>query len=531
VKPQEATSARRAHVRESSTLGSDVRLFGPFRLDADEQRLWKGSVELKLRRKPFEILRFLTANALRLVTQGEIVEAVWGKNAISESLLRTHLGEVRRILGEGAIETVVGRGYRFVFAVEAEKGPIEIHGGAAPANLVGRSEEMDFLRHAFETALRERTVLFVTGDPGIGKSTIVDALLAELAHRGVTIATGVCVEQLGGGEPYLPVLAALGGACRAPGGERVITILGRHAPTWLAQMPGLVADEELPALHLRVQGATQARMLRELAEAFDVMAAEKPLVLVLEDLHWCDRLTTELVAMLGARREQARVLVIVTCRQAELPKGDALASTIAELCARKRALALHLENLTEVALGVYLSQRFSNHRFPADLASTIHGMTAGNPLFTVAVVDDLERRGTIQSVHGVWQLSSSVAEVARRRPDSVRQLIDIQIDRLAANEQRILEAGGFAGADFAADDVAHALGLPVYEADAVCERLAAAQRFLRVVSSEPSPDGTTRRHYGFVHALYRDAALARVPSATRRVWHRRVAETLGATGG
>src|SRR5258708_24589234 len=79
--------------RESGGRGTDVRLFGPFRLDVGEQRLWKGNDELKLRRKPFAILRFLTENPLRLATQEEVVEAVWGKIAMSESLLRTHMSE------------------------------------------------------------------------------------------------------------------------------------------------------------------------------------------------------------------------------------------------------------------------------------------------------------------------------------------------------------------------------------------------------------------------------------------------------
>jgi predicted ATPase len=151
-------------------------------------------------------------------------------------------------------------------------------------------------------------------------------------------------------------------------------------------------------------------------------------------------------------------------------------------------------------------------------------MTGGNPLFTVAVVDDLESRGMIRHVEGAWQLIARVAEVASHRPDTLRQLVDIQIDRLKSNEQRILEAASLAGSQFAAGSVAHALELPVDEVDTVCEGLASEQRFLRIVGSEPWPDGTIQPHYGFVHALYRDAALARIPSATRRVWHRRVAE-------
>src|SRR5579863_3348838 len=521
--------------RASGGRGTDVRLFGPFRLDVGEQRLWKGNAELKLRRKPYAILRFLTENPLHLVTQEEVVEAVWGKIAMSESLLRTHMSEVRRVLGEGAIETVVGRGYRFLLEVGAERLPTSLpKNGEAPAttaSLVGRSEEMDFLRQAFETVLdqQRRRVLFVTGDPGIGKTTLIDAFLAEIAApHGVMIFTGSCVEQFGTGEAYLPVLTALGAACRAPDGGRMVDLLGRHAPTWLVQMPGLVTDESLQALHLRIQGATQGRMLRELAEAFEVLAAERPVVLVLEDMQWSDRSTMDLVAMLGTRREPARVLVIVTCRQAELTKGDGLAKVIAELSARKQALTLHLETFSKTAVTDYLAQRFSNPRFLEELAGTIHEMTGGNPLFTVAIVDDLESRGMIRYVDGAWQLTAKVAEVASRRPDTVRQLIDIQIDRLSSNEQRILEAAAVFSAQFAVGCVAQVLGLPADDVDTLCEGLASEQRFLRFVSSEPWPDGTIQSIYGFAHALYRDAALARIPSATKRAWHRTAAEGMEA---
>ena len=516
---------------------TDVRLFGPFRLDVGEQRLWRGGDELKLRRKPFAILRFLTGNPLRLATQEEVVEAVWGKIAMSESLLRTHMSELRRVLGEGVVETVVGRGYRFLLDVEAEKLQAsvrkKVEAPAASNSLVGRGEEMDFLRQVFEAVVdQKRQMIFITGEPGIGKTALIDAFLSQIAApQGALIATGSCVEQFGSGEAYLPVLAALGAACRAPDGERIVELLGQHAPMWLAQMPGLVADQNVQALHARIQGATPARMLRELAEAFDVLAAERPSVLVLEDMQWSDRSTADLVSMLGARREAARLLVIVTCRQAELTKSDGLAKIIAELRARKHALMLHLESLTEAAVTEYLAQRFANPRFPEELAATIHSMTAGKPLFTVAVVDDLESRGMIRRADGMWQLAATVAEVASRRPDTVRQLIDMQIDRLSSNEQAILEAASVAGAQFAARSVATALEQPADEVDTACERFASEQRFLRFFNPESWPDGTIQSQYSFVHALYRDAALARVASATKRVWHRRVAEDLEAAYG
>src|SRR5262245_25000850 len=94
--------------------------FPPFRLDLAEERLWKGTHQVALRRKPFAILRYLVANPRRLVTHDELLQHVWGGTVVSESAMRSHLHELRQVLGDGVIETVVGRGYRFVAELTAE---------------------------------------------------------------------------------------------------------------------------------------------------------------------------------------------------------------------------------------------------------------------------------------------------------------------------------------------------------------------------------------------------------------------------
>jgi predicted ATPase len=148
------------------------------------------------------------------------------------------------------------------------------------------------------------------------------------------------------------------------------------------------------------------------------------------------------------------------------------------------------------------------------------------PLFTIAVIDDLESRGMIRPVGVGWQLEVSVAEVASRRPDTVRQLLDIQIDRLSLVEQRILEAASLVGPQFAAGSVGHALELPADEIDSVCEGLANERRLLEYAGTETWPDGTIQSRYAFRHALFQHAALARTTSATVRARHRKIAERL-----
>jgi predicted ATPase len=154
------------------------------------------------------------------------------------------------------------------------------------------------------------------------------------------------------------VLEALGRFGRQPGGERLAAILNEYAPTWLAQLPTLLSPRELEAVQRRGQGATRERMLRELTEALDVMTAEHPLVLVLEDLHWGDPSTVELLAALARRREAARLLVLGTYRPVELVvTNHPLKAVKHELVARGQGTEILLGNLSREAVRTYVARR------------------------------------------------------------------------------------------------------------------------------------------------------------------------------
>ena len=112
----------------------------------------------------------------------------------------------------------------------------------SPPLLAGRARELDALHRALATALTGvRQLLFVTGEAGLGKTTLVEAFLTALeAYGPLWIGRGQCLDHYGAGEAYLPVLEALGRLCRGPGGQEVVALLEQQAPTWLVQMPGLV---------------------------------------------------------------------------------------------------------------------------------------------------------------------------------------------------------------------------------------------------------------------------------------------------
>jgi predicted ATPase len=132
----------------------------------------------------------------------------------------------------------------------------------------------------------------------------------------------------------------------------------------------------------------------------------------------------------------------------------------------------------------------------------------------------------LKRIDGRWQLTIPLHEVAAHRPDTVTRLIDIQIDRLSDREQRVLEVAAAAGATFTAAVIASALELDADRVDATCEALAKARHFLRAMGTETWPDGTVQYGYGFVHAMFQHAALARSSSASIRLWHRRFGERL-----
>jgi predicted ATPase len=150
----------------------------------------------------------------------------------------------------------------------------------------------------------ERQIVFVTGEAGIGKTSLIDTFLRSVASDPtVRMSGGQCLEQYGTGEAYLPVLEAIGRLCREH--RQVVDVLRAEAPMWLLQMPSLVSASDRESLSRDVLGATRERMLREMSEALEALTAEVPLVLVLEDLHWSDYSTLDLISYLARQRQSA----------------------------------------------------------------------------------------------------------------------------------------------------------------------------------------------------------------------------------
>jgi predicted ATPase/DNA-binding winged helix-turn-helix (wHTH) protein len=524
------------------------RDLAPVRIEAENEWAWCGERRLALPPKTFAVLRHLVEHAGRLVTKNDLLAAVWGDTIVSEASLTSCIRDLRKALADASrtpryIETVHRRGFRFIGPVVVTTGGVVRRSPvAAPAaipararepspsapRLVGREANLARLRELLATALEgERRLVFVTGEAGIGKTTLVEAFLAELADRGgIRIGRGQCQEQYGTGEAYLPMLEALGRMGREADGASLVAVLRQFAPLWLAQLPALLSDAELEAVQRRAQGTTRGRMLRELIEAFDALSAEVPLVLVLEDLHWSDSATIDLLAMLARRRDPARLLLVGTYRPADLAVGGhPLKPVKQELQAHRDCEEMGLEFLGEAAVGEYLDGRFPRASFPPGLVPLLRESSGGNPLFLVNAVDDLIAQGHLREADGAWKLAVPVERVGATVPHTLPQIVEKQIERLTPRERAVLAVASVAGAEFSAA-LSTTGGIDASDGEESCDALARRGQFLRALGADAWPDGTIAGRYGFIHAVYRNALYARVSIGHRVALHLRIGARL-----
>lgn len=506
--------------------------FPPFRLDPINAQLWRNSVEIALRPKTFEVLRYLVDRPGELVTKAALLDAIWPNVNVSDTTPATCVKELRKALGDEAhtprfVETVHRRGYRFIARVT---GSAEAAKVVAPKTttgiVVGREVELDKLRDLYRQMLDgERRVVFVSGEAGIGKSVFVQRFIDGVGADEVTrIAYGQCVEHFGAGEPYMPVLEALSQLGRGPAGGRVVELLSRFAPMWLAQMPGLLKSDERARMQFQLQGVSQQRMLREITEALEAIVAEMPLLLVLEDLHWSDFSTLELISAIARRKGPMRLMIVATYRPAEvLSRSHPLRSITDELGLHSLCMDLRLKLLSKTDVSNYLSRRFSKDAAENNeaLTSTIYARSEGNPLFLINIVDYLlGNSGKSMDAHGpnILKAANSL-EV----PDNLLRIIERNLERLQPDEQAILAGASVAGTEFSAASVAAALEREQDELEACCMRLSGREQFISMTGVIAWPDGTLTTGFRFDHTLYREVLYSRLLPSHRARFHQRIA--------
>ncbi|MGA7613778.1 MAG: protein kinase [Thermoanaerobaculia bacterium] len=392
--------------------------------------------------------------------------------------------------------------------------------------VVGRKRELETLVAEFRETERGRSrFVAVTGEPGIGKSTLIHRFLDRMATVGeCIIAVGRCSERLAGTEAYLPWFEAVESMVRAD--VRAGRLLREFAPTWERQLShagDTTADREMQS------GAAppQDRMKREIAGFLERASAMAPLIFVLEDVHWADASTADLISFLAARHESLRLLLVSSFRPSELARTRGPFLTVhQELVARGVGREVEVAFLDADEVASYLDREFPGHHFPPEISKLIHEKTEGSPLFIVDVIRYMKDRGIIDRVAGEWRLTTDVPAIETSMPQSISNMIQRKLDQLSEEQRQLLGVAAAEGFLFHSAVVAKALGKDEVEIEDLLDDVEKKSGLIRNVGELELPDDTPTLRYRFVHVLYQNALYGGLGPARRSSFSRSVASAL-----
>ena len=407
---------------------------------------------------------------------------------------------------------------------------------AAGRTTVGRDAQREQLWRAYKRVKEGRgLILAVTGEAGIGKTSLLEEFLAELANRGERpiVGRGRCSERLAGVEAYLPILEALDSLLRLHSGPSLSGVMKAVAPTWYGLVAGDSPEPSSTATPREAgPAASQERMKRELAALGQELSRMQPLIVFIDDLHWADVSTIDALNYLAGRFANMRVLVLGSYRPSDMAlarhpflaiRGDMQSHGLFE--------EIGLRFLEPKDVERYLALEFPGHEFPKDFASLIHAKTEGSPLFMADLVRYLRDTGGIVEVNGRWALARSLTEAPLDLPESVRGMIQRKIELVDERDRKLLVAASVQGHEFDSAVVADGVEMDAADVEDRLETLERVHVFVKRGEDREFPDRSLTLDYQFVHVLYQNLLYASLQPTRRAALSGRVARALVARYG
>jgi DNA-binding winged helix-turn-helix (wHTH) protein/tetratricopeptide (TPR) repeat protein len=505
--------------------------FEDVEIDLSTQEIRRDGELIHSERQVFAVLEYLITHRDRVVPKIELLDEIWQSRFVSESALTSRIKSARQTCGDNGrdqrvIRTVHGVGYRFVADIDAHDAPTTRPVRAeATGALIGRHDELALVDEAADRAAGgRRTALFVTGPAGIGKSAFLAAAIERICDgSGWHLLRGQTLRPRGAVEPYFPILDALARAARS-GDDAVAEALDRVAPMWLAQLPSLTTSVSADRLERRLLGANPDRMVREGAELVEELARSGPVALVLEDLHWADDCTLQVIDLLLQRSEPCPLIILGSLRNGRSPVLD----LIRYHSGSRQAIEVELGKLVGDDADRLVTESIGGTALPDDVLDIIRRRSDGIPLFALEIVRGWIRVGHLGVDGDEVKCAVPPDELESHVPDNLRALVEQDLSQLDDRTTRLLEMAAMVGSSFEAASVAASLDEPI---DAVDVELTATARRLHQISAvggETWPDGTASTRFEFSHDLYRQVLHDRVAAHTAARAHGAVGRALEA---
>lgn len=495
-------------------------VFGDCELSEELFRLKRAGRVVKLEPKVFHVFRFLIANRERVVPKAEILDHVWPREAISESVLPRSIALIRRAVGDSrakpkVIETVHGHGYRFVAALESPGAPERPVGRSADADstheesdFVGRESVLARIDEALEAAISGRgRIVVLVGEPGIGKTRTALRALEWIEGRA-DVHLGACFE--GEGAPsYWPFVQIFRSILDAIDDDRLAEIvrdgdsdLVPLVPELAVRLPKLAASEPL--------GGEQARfrLFDSVSGFLKRTAKRRPLVLVLEDLHWADRDSLRLMSFLASTLRDAGVSIVATHREVGARQEHPLGDLIRDLARAPHCERVVLRGLEPEQVGL-LVDRTAGREVESGVKRVIVEMTEGNPFFVrelaLLLAEDraveVDERGTL----------------ALELPRGIRDAVGLRLASLSPACHDLLRRASVLGREFNGRIL---LDLGEESHESQLELLGEA------LASGLLEEHSTAGIYVFSHALVRQALYDELGLPQRVIAHRNTAAAI-----
>ena len=252
------------------------------------------------------------------------------------------------------------------------------------------------------------------------------------------------------------------------------------------------------------------------------------MLLVLEDLHWAHASTIDLISALARRRASGKLMLIGTYRPVDVTLAEhRLEAVKQDLLVHQLCHEIALPLLKEAEVAEYLAIEAGDGAVPEGLAGLIYRHTEGNPLFMAAVLGHTQARGLIAVENGSWQIKAPLEKIDLEAPENLRRMIELQIEGLSEEEQRVLEAASLESigrSRFAVASRAPLIDLEPEAFEHICETLCRRHHIVRSADSVEFPDGTVSACYEFVHTLYREEVYRRIARGRRAQLHRQMGQ-------